>query len=276
MSRSVPREAVVVERLMETPDIFTLRLEYVDEDHRRAFEFQPGQFNMLYLHGVGEIPISIVSDPEDTHCFDHSIRAAGRVTGGLFSLRAGDRLGIRGPFGRGWPLAEAEGKDLIIVTGGLGCAPAVSLINYVMRRRERYGRITLLQGVRHAQDLIWRKHYDAWAAQPDTQVLLAADLSQEGARFQEGPVVEFFSRLMLEPARSIAMLSGPELMLMDAIAQLRELGLGDRDIWLGLERNMPCGNGLCGHCQIGPLFVCKDGPVFCYPEIADFFGIRGF
>lgn len=276
MSGSVPREVVVVERLPEAPDIFTLRLEYVDEDHRKAFEFQPGQFNMLYLHGVGEVPLSIVSDPEDRHCFDHSIRAAGRVTEGLLSLKAGDRLGIRGPFGRGWPLAEAEGKDLIIVTGGLGCAPAVSLINYVMRRRERYGRITLLQGVRHTHDFIWRERYDAWAAQPDTQVLLAADLPQEGARFQEGPVVEFFTHLMLEPGRSIAMLSGPELMLMDAIAQLRELGLGDRDIWLSLERNMPCGNGLCGHCQIGPLFVCKDGPVFCYPEVADFFGIRGF
>lgn len=276
MSGTLPREAVVVERLEESPEIFTLRLEYLDEGHRKAFEFEPGQFNMVYLHGVGEVPMSIVSDPADAHCFDHSIRALGRVTEGLAGLKAGDRLGIRGPFGRGWPLAEAEGRDLVIVTGGLGCAPALSLINYVMRRRERFGQVSLLQGVRHPHDLIWRERYDAWARQPDTQVLLAADLPKGDAQFHEGPVVELCSQVRLVPGRSTAMLCGPELMVMTAIAQLRELGLGDGDLWLGLERNMACGNGLCGHCQIGPLRVCKEGPVFRYAEIADYFGVKGF
>ena len=155
----VPRAARVVERIQESPDIFTLRLEYPDAREQHPFDFAPGQFNMLYLHGVGEVPISIVSDPNDDRYFDHTIRALGRVTRGLSNLSEGDFVGVRGPFGVGWPLAEAEGKDVVIVTGGLGCAPVVAVINYLFRRREQFGYITILQGVKHHDDLIWRERY---------------------------------------------------------------------------------------------------------------------
>jgi NAD(P)H-flavin reductase len=266
----------VLERVQESRDIFTLRLRYTDTLVQQEFEFQPGQFNMLYLHGVGEVPISIVSDPRDSDSMLHTIRDVGRVTHGLAALQVGDQLGVRGPFGRGWPLQAALGRELLILTGGLGCAPVVSVINYVFRRRERFGRITILQGVRHVDDLIWRARYAAWAGEPDTQVLLAADLPGEDRGLFQGNVVELFRRVELAGDDALALLCGPEVMMLAAVAELRARGFADDAIWLSLERNMQCADGLCGHCQIGPLFVCRDGPVFCYSEIADWFGKRGF
>ncbi|MDH3514756.1 MAG: Ni/Fe hydrogenase subunit gamma, partial [Gammaproteobacteria bacterium] len=139
-SPSLPYETEVVERIQESPTIFTLRLRFTDPAYRAAFRFEPGQFNMLYLYGVGEVAISIVSDPDDEHLFSHTIRVVGRVTRGMAQLKSGDRLGVRGPYGRGWPLPLAEGRDVMVLTGGLGCAPVVSVINYVTRRRDRFRR----------------------------------------------------------------------------------------------------------------------------------------
>jgi len=275
-SLDLPRPAVVRERVQESPSIVTLRCELEDADADAPFVFQPGQFNMVYLYGAGEVPLSIVSDPLDTHFFDHTVRALGRTTDGLSRLGPGDRIGIRGPFGRGWPVAGAQGRDVLVVSGGLGCAPVSSVIRYVLRRRERYGRLFILQGVRHVEDLIWRAQYEDWAVEPDTTVLLAADVPTTGWAGAQGPVVDLLSRLDFDPRRTVAMLCGPELMVVAAIADLRGRDVHDRAIWLSLERNMHCGVGLCGHCQIGPKFVCTDGPVFSYAEIADQLGLRGF
>jgi len=175
MNPYLPKEAVIVERIQESQTIFTLRLAFSDPDVQAAYSFQPGQFNMVYLYGVGEVAISIVSDPEREQLYDHTIRIVGRVTRGLAALKQGDRLGIRGPFGRGWPLADSEGRDIMIVTGGLGCAPVVAVIGYVLQRRERYGRLTIMQGVKHADDLLWRQRYEQWAKMPNTEVVIAAD-----------------------------------------------------------------------------------------------------
>lgn len=274
--RLLPRSAVVRDRIQESPTICTLRLAFDDADAAAPFVFTPGQFNMVYLDGVGEVAMSIVSDPLDEHGFDHTVRRVGRVTEGLDRLRTGDRVGVRGPFGRGWPLAAAAGQDLVLLTGGLGCAPVISVIRYVLRRRAQYGRLTILQGVRHADDLIWRAQYEAWGSAPNTEVLLAADVASRDWPWTEGPVVDLLDRVRVDPKRSLALLCGPELMMVAAIAVLRGRGLPDDRIWLSLQRNMHCGTGCCGHCQIGPKYVCSDGPVFSYGEIADFLGVRGF
>ena len=271
-----PREAVIESRVQESDTMFTLRLRFTDAAGCGGFAFHPGQFNMVYLHGVGEVPISIVSDPLDECIFDHTIRTVGRVTRGLAALKPGDRVGIRGPFGRGWPLREAEGKDIFMATGGLGCAPLVSVIRYLFRRRERFGRVTILQGVKHSGDLIWRDQYAEWAKQPDTQVLLAADSGGPGWSWYEGPVTKLFDHVEIDPTNTLSMLCGPELMMLAAIRCLHERKVVDDRIWLSMERNMHCGTGFCGHCQIGPLFVCHDGPVFRYTEIAEFLGKKGF
>jgi NAD(P)H-flavin reductase len=174
----LPAEAQVIERVQECRGVFTLSLGLTDTQARARYALAPGQLHRVYLYGVGEVPISIVSDPEDAHLLDHTIRALGRVTRGLEALEAKDRRRVRGPYGRGWPLIEGEGRDVVLVTGGLGCAPVVSVINYILRRRERFGRLVVMQGVKHAHDLIWREKYEQWAHLPHTQVLLASD---EGA-----------------------------------------------------------------------------------------------
>jgi sulfhydrogenase subunit gamma (sulfur reductase) len=269
-------EAEVVERIDEAAGIFTLRLRFTDPAVQHAYEFQPGQFNMVYLYGVGEVAISIVSDPRDEHLYDHTIRVVGRVTRGLAQLQTGQHVGIRGPFGRGWPLREAQGRDVLIVTGGLGCAPTVSVINYVLNRRRHYGRLIIMQGVKHANDLLWRERYAQWARQPDTQVIIAAD---EGVRlwpWHVGRVTDLFDGIHLEPAHAVAMMCGPEGMMHAAVQQLTRRGMDEAAIHLSMERNMQCAVGHCGHCQYGGKFVCKDGPVFSFPEIKELFGIKGF
>ncbi|WP_036234201.1 FAD/NAD(P)-binding protein [Marinobacterium litorale] len=276
----LPLEAEVIERIQETPTIVTLRLRLTDPDARHRFYCSPGQFNMLYLYGVGEVPISIKSGPQSfldqTLLLDHTIRAVGRVTRALVELQPGARLGVRGPYGRGWPLKEAQGKDVHVITGGLGCAPAVSMVHELVKQRGRFGRISVVQGVKHADDLIWREQYEHWAKQPDTQVLLAADQPDATWRWHQGMVTGLLDQLTLNPDRSIAMLCGPEPMMRASAERLIELGLEPEQIWLSMERNMQCAIGHCGHCQFGGAFVCKDGPVFNYPQVRELLGVRGF
>jgi len=271
----LPLEAEVLERIEESPTIFTLRLRLTDPSAHAAYRFLPGQFNMLSLYGVGEVPISIVSDPEDEKMFDHTVRAIGRVTRGLAQLKAGDRLGIRGPYGRGWPLAEAQGRDIAIITGGLGCAPTVAAINYVFRRRARYGRLTLIQGVKHSDDLLWRQRYQTWAQAPDTQVLIAADRAGPAWPWHVGGVTELFAQAEIDVSRTLAMLCGPEGLMLAGVRHLLSRGVAADAIWLSMERSMHCALGHCGHCQLGPLFVCKDGPVFRYADIGQYLDVRG-
>lgn len=271
----LPHEAVIVERADESATVFTLKLRFTDAAQQRSYRYAPGQFNMLYLYGVGEVAISIVSDPEHDELLDHTIRRVGRVTMGIAALRPGDRIGVRGPYGSGWPLHALEGKDVLIVTGGLGCAPSVSVIQYLMRRRERFGAITILQGVKHYNDLLWRQRYEEWARPPDTRVLLSADVGGPIWPWHVGPVTGLFERIELAPERTLALLCGPEGMMTATIKALSERGLGPSAIWLSMERSMHCAVGQCGHCQLGGRFVCKDGPVFCYADVAPLLSVNG-
>ena len=271
-----PHAATVIARTQESPTIFTLRLRLDDAAAEAAYRFAPGQFNMLYLYGVGEVPISIMSDPEERDGIGHTIRMQGRVTQGLAKLQPGDRVGLRGPFGRGWPLQEVGGRDVVLVTGGLGCAPVVSVIHYVLRRRERFGKLVIIQGVKHAEDLIWREHYDRWAKLPNTQVLVAAS---EGAAFwpwHVGRVTELFGLASFNPENAVAMMCGPEGMMRVAADNLLARGLAESQLYLSMERNMQCAVGRCGHCQIGGAFVCRDGPVFSWGEVKTLLAHRGF
>ena len=272
----LPQEVEIVERIQESPTLFTLRLRFIDPVAQQAYHFEPGQFNMLYLHGVGEVPISIVSDPRDEQILDHTIRSVGRVTRGLSKLQAGDRIGIRGPFGRGWPLSHAEQKDVIFVTGGLGCAPVVSVIHYIMRRRERFGRVNIVQGVKHSSDLIWQARYDQWRQAPATKVLLAADAGEPLWPWHIGPVTGLFDQLEYDRQHVIVMMCGPEGMMRVVAREMLTAGVAEQDLWLSMERNMQCAVGHCGHCQYGDKFICKDGPVFCYEQIKPLFGKKGY
>jgi NAD(P)H-flavin reductase len=271
----LPWPARVEHRVQETRDIFSLQLALEEPELRAAYRALPGQYNMLYLFGVGEVPISVVSGPEDGGPLEHTIRAVGRVTRGLERLRVGDRLGLRGPYGRGWPVEAARGRDVVVVTGGLGCAPVVAMIRHILTHREAHGSLTLLQGVKHSDDLIWRRQYRQWARQPQVQVLLASD--QPGPQWPHsvGNVTVLLDRARI-PTGALALLCGPEPMMKAVIPGLMRRGISAEDIWLSIERNMQCGIGHCGHCQVGPHFICQDGPVFRYPDIADWIDREGF
>ncbi|WP_148338834.1 FAD/NAD(P)-binding protein [Aquicella siphonis] len=276
MDPYLPVEAEVVKCTHESSSIFTLHVSFAERHHHHLYSFYPGQFNMVYLYGVGEVAISIVSDPEETHIISHTIRALGRVTRALQRLQPGDRIGIRGPFGRGWPLHKVQGKDIVVVTGGLGCAPTVSIINYILARRNQYGNLKILQGVKHSDDFIFRKQYEKWQQSPHTEIHIAADQAGPKWPWNVGYVTDMIQTLELNPDKTICMMCGPEMMMHTAISALDRQGIPEQAIYLSMERNMECGIGHCGHCQYGGLFVCKDGPVFAYPEIKGLFRTAGF
>jgi len=271
-----PHEAIILERIQESPDLFTLRLKFTDPEIQQAYQFEPGQFNMIYLYGVGEVAISIVSDPVDCRIIDHTIRVVGRVTRGMQNLKTGDRIGLRGPYGRGWPMLETKQKDVVVVTGGLGCAPVVSVINYIEQRREEYGCLNIVQGVRHTADFIWKERYDKWREMPDTKVLLAADVGEALWPWHVGPVTSLFDQLEFNPDNVAVMMCGPEGMMRVVCDHMLDNCVSASQLFLSMERNMQCAVGHCGHCQYGSKFICKDGPVFNYDEVRDLFDTKGF
>jgi len=263
--------ARITARRTETEGIYTFTLRFVDPDVGRAYRFTAGQFNMLYAFGVGEVPISIVSDPAEPAMLEHTIRVAGRVTTVMGGWKVGDVVGIRGPYGKGWPVEKARGRDMVIVTGGLGCAPVVGLINYIFRRRAEYGDLHILHGVKTPNDLLYRDRFDQWRRAPRTKVYLTADQPDKSWRYRIGVVTELFDELTTPPA-SMVMMCGPEVMMRYAARSLLSKGIAAEDIYVSLERRMECAVGLCGHCQHREHFVCKDGPVFSYTDVKELFG----
>jgi len=272
----LPQEAEIVRRVRESSTIFTLYLRFTDPIAQASYSYDPGQFNMLYLYGVGEVPISIVSDPEHEDLLVHTINRVGRVTRGIEQLRVGQRLGIRGPYGRGWPLREAEGQDVIVVSGGLGCAPVVSVINHMIRRRERFGHFTIVQKVKHVDEFIWPERYERWKMVPDTTVLVAATEGSANWRWQVSGRIQVLDEVRVRSDRTIAMLCGPGGFMRSAAEHLIGKGLPAEQIYLSTERNMQCAVGHCGHCQFGATFTCRDGPIYPYPKLRDLLSIEGF
>jgi sulfhydrogenase subunit gamma (sulfur reductase) len=270
----VPEPAEIVEKISYGPEIHAYRLRLRDPAARRRFDFMPGQFNMVYAPGVGEIAVSIASDPEDED-LEHIIRIVGRTTRVIDRLETGDVLGIRGPYGEPWPLQEARWKNVLVVTGGLGSAPVIGALDYMFRRRANYGRITVLHGVKRPSDLIHRDRFEAWRRQDNTEIHLASDQPDRAWRERTGRVTDLFADIEFEATHEVAFLCGPEVMIDATLHLLERRGISEDRVFVSMERNMKCAVGLCGHCQFGPQFVCKDGPVFPYRRIAPFLGVPG-
>lgn len=271
----LPHEAEIIERIEETPDIFTWKLRLTDPVLAQTFTFHHGQFNMLSQLGVGEVAISIMAG--DDQFLWHTIRAVGKVTRAMQALPVGSRIGLRGPYGHGWPLEEAQGKDVLFVTAGLGCAPVMSSIRYVMAHRLAYGRIIIMQSVRHRNEGLWEPQYDAWRQIPDTQILLTASRDKtQWPNWELGRVGVLLDKAIYDRDNCYAMMCGPDAMMADTARTLVSMGLPAERIYVSLERNMQCAVGHCGHCQLGGKFVCKDGPVFCYPDVMALMDTKGF
>ncbi len=269
-----PRPFRVRRTTREIHDTVTLEVEPADD--AGEFSFAPGQFTMLYLFGHGEVPISISSDPARPRVLAHTVRAVGPVTDALCRLRRGEVLGVRGPFGSGWPLRDAAGGDVVIVAGGTGLASLRSALYYLLAHREQYGRVAVLYGARTPGDLLYGRDLARWRGRFDMQIEATVDAAgpQAAWRGHVGVVTTLIPRAEFDPVETTALVCGPEVMMRFTIAELQKRGLPPQRISLSMERNMKCAIGFCGHCQFGPTFVCKDGPVFRYDQIAPFLRVR--
>lgn len=266
----VPRLFKVRRKWREARDIFTIELSPDEGTH----PFSAGQFNMLYLFGTGEVPISISGDPARPEVLLHTIRTLGAVTRALQRLKTDDLVGVRGPFGNPWPVDEAEGGDVVLVAGGLGLAPLRPVLYTLLARRRSYGRIALLYGARKPEDLLFKRELERWRGRFDLDVEITVDIATGDWLGNVGVVTKLIPGVPFDPLSSVAMVCGPEVMMRFTVKELLRHGLAEERIFLSMERNMKCGLGLCGHCQFGPLFVCRDGPVFQYSRIKELFRVR--
>lgn len=262
-----PRPAKILSVDRNTDDVWTLHLE-------GQGTFGPGQFNMLYVLGVGEVPISISGSPGKTDELLHSVRGVGGVTNAITSLKAGQSVGVRGPFGTSWPMSAAKGRDVVIVTGGIGLAPLRPAIYHIMENRADYGKVSLLYGARTPEEMLYSDEFDNWRASGDIEVLSTVDVALGSWDGDIGVVTTLIPKASADIGNSVAMICGPEVMTRFTIAGLAERGQVKNDIYVSLERNMECGTAHCGHCQLGPKFVCKDGPVFKFTDVAHWFEKR--
>jgi len=267
----LPRNAVIkrMEKLTEMETLFELEME-----DGEPLVYEPGQFVEVSVFGVGEAPISISSPPQKSSSFELVVRRAGNVTSRLHSMRVGDRVGIRGPFGRGFDVKALEGRNLIFVAGGIGMVPVRSLICYVLddKKREDYGMVTVLYGSKTPQDVLFMDEIKEWEKKSDVTVKLTVDTCPEGVCWDGcvGLVTSLFPQVRWKDVENtVAVVVGPPVMYKFVIKCLHTMGVRDENIYVSLERRMKCGVGKCGHCQINGVYVCKEGPVFNYSEIKD-------
>jgi NAD(P)H-flavin reductase len=262
--RLLPHPFRVVGRRQDTADTVTLDLRAVDG---RSMPFASGTFTMVEAFGVGEVPISINGDPAEPGTLRHTIRDVGAVTHALVSSGVGDIFGVRGPFGTGWEVADAVGGDLLVVTGGIGLAPLRPALLEVLARRAEYGRVVLLYGARRAEDILFADELTAWAERGDFEVQVTVDYRTPGWDGRVGLVTTLVEQAGFDPGNTLALVCGPEIMMRLVADALIGRGVPASRVRLSLERNMHCGVGLCGHCQVRELFACVDGPVLAYDRV---------
>ncbi len=254
----------------DTMDTFSLELL----PPRGKFNFLPGQFNMLYVYGIGEVPISISGDPSKSDRLVHTTREVGTVTRAMRRLKSGDTIGVRGPYGTHWPIERHEGNDIVLITGGIGLAPLRPVIYHVLANRAKYGKLVLLYGARTPQDILYVKELEKLRGRFDLDILITVDRATGSWQGNVGVVTQLIGRAPFDPTHSTAMICGPEIMMRFTIMEMQKRGVVDESMYVSMERNMKCGIGLCGHCQLGGHFVCKDGPVYRYDNIRDIFTRR--
>jgi NAD(P)H-flavin reductase len=267
----VPERFRVLGKRRDTEDTWTLELEAAQGGPGPSFE--PGQFNMVYAFGAGEVPISICGDPAGDGPLAHTVRSVGATTAAICDTAAGDVLGVRGPFGSAWPLESAEDRDLVVIAGGIGLAPLRPALLSALRRRERFNRVILLYGGRTPAQLLYRDELRRWAAD-GAEVAVTVDSASGGWNGRVGVVTQLLDRAALDPAETVAMLCGPEVMMRFAIHALGQLGVDAAEINVSIERNMKCAITQCGRCQFGPTFACREGPVMRLSDIEPFFAMR--
>lgn len=261
----VPWPVEIQRVIWETDDTFTLLLDM--KGASPEYKFKIGQFNMLYVPGIGEAAISISSDAARPRQISHTIHRVGMVTTALAQMKRGEIVGLRGPFGSSWPVDVALGHDVCVVAGGIGLAPLRPLMYAMFKARASFGRIILLYGARTPLDLLYRVELEEWSSRHNVEVLVTVDRGDSSWKGYIGVVTNLFTYIKLDARATIAYVCGPETMMKFTLDELDRRGLPPDQVYLSMERNMKCAVGFCGHCQFGPTFICKDGPVFPLPRI---------
>ncbi|MEM0000301.1 MAG: FAD/NAD(P)-binding protein [Desulfurococcaceae archaeon] len=272
------RKATVLRDVVETPDTktFTLAVEGI-------YSAEPGQFNMVYMWGLGEVPISVSGLPRklgDFTVIDHTIRVVGAVTRGIVkSVSIGSVLGVRGPYGRGWPLRESENLDIVVVAGGIGLAPLRPAIQFVLENRDKYGELVVLYGARTPSLLLYKDELKGYGREDRLRLLVSVDMAEgfipDVPINYQGFVTDLIQHININPKNAAAFVCGPEVMIKTACRKLVERGFSKERIYVSLERRMRCGIGICGTCQLGHYFMCRDGPVFSIQEVEDYLAVEG-
>lgn len=279
--KTIPFDATIKWIKKETRDTATYALKINNREIQRSYTFKPGQFNMLYLPGIGEAPISISSAPQDNEIM-HTIRIAGDVTTHISKLSPGDVIGVRGPFGSSWPLEEIEDRDLMIIAGGVGIAPLRSVIKHLLiserkkKSSKQYltGKKIILYGAKTPKDMIFRDEFPRYM--DAFEVFLTVDKAdpEEYWRGEVGLITGLLNKVPFNSLNTVVFMCGPEIMMQSMARELILRGVPGEKIFISMERNMNCGMGICGHCMFGPKFVCKDGPVFRFTDIEGFLGVK--
>ena len=264
----IPKLAVIEDMREEAPGIRTFRLKLKEGG---GLDFNPGQFIELTVFGYGEAPFSISSSPLLKDFFELTIRKIGTLTSALFKLNKGDTVGIRGPFGNGWPIEKMKGMNVLMVGGGIGIAPLKPVIEYIVANREDYNNVILLYGARTPSDIVFKKELEKWSK--TIEIHLTVDIGDETWRGRTGVVTVLFDEIEVNPKETYAIQCGPPIMMHFVTKKLIELGFPEDRILFSLERLMKCGMGFCGHCMISGKFVCRDGPVFDYGQVKNFLEI---
>lgn len=265
----LPYIATVKEVIEETPTIKTFRVVIDDPAEREAFRFEPGQVAQLSVFGVGEATFVINSPPTRPEYLQFSVMRVGEVTTKLHELQPGDKIGVRGPLGNWFPYEDMKGKDILFIGGGIGMAPLRTLLLFMLDNRSDYGHITLLYGARTPQDLCYKEELKEWERREDLELVLTVDREFPDWEGRVGLVPNVLKELAPSPEGKVAITCGPPIMIRFTLQALAELGFGDDQVVTTLERRMKCGVGLCGRCNIGPRYVCKDGPVFTLRQLKE-------
>jgi NAD(P)H-flavin reductase len=262
----------VRERRVESSDVVTITL--VPATDRPVPGFVPGQFNMVYAFAVGEAAISLSGDPAAPGELVHTVRKVGKVTEALVSAQPGEVLGVRGPYGRGWPVEQAIAHDVVIIAGGVGLPPLRPVLYHLLAHRDQVGRIEVVYGARSPSDLVYYPELQRWRSRPDLRFQVTVDAAGREWYGDVGLVTQRIPDMRFDPARSVAFLCGPEIMMRLSAEALEARGIPANRIFLSMERNMKCAIAQCGHCQFGPDFVCRDGPVFPYQHLRPYLRLR--
>ncbi len=271
----LPNWAKIVKIENEAPGVNTYWLQFTDPQVQKAFSFQPGQFNLLTIPGYGEAAISISSHPKNKEAIGHTIRLTGNVTNAIDRLGVGGTLGLRGPFGSCWPVEELKGRDIYIAAGGIGLPPLRPAIYHIIDNRADYGKVVLIYGARTPEDLQFTKEFDDWE-KADIELMICVDSCDDTWTGLVGVVPMLFYNLRIDPKKGALMTCGPEIMIHFSAYEAIARRIPRKRIFVSLEKNMKCGFGSCGHCQLGPYFVCKDGPVFSYKQIGPYLEVEDF